>query len=223
MKTMKPIKMACASAFAAMLASAGVVYAQAQASESTSQPSSTSSSTPMSSGTNSSGTSAPAGESSAGASSSSAAGTSTAAGTLNSTDKKMMMQLAQANIAEIETAKLAQTQTKNPDVLAFAEKMIDDHMQAAEELAKLAQEKNVTLPGEPDAKHQALAKKMAKLEGDKFDKQYMAHAGMEDHQATIALLKRINTRAADPDLKALAGKMLPTVEEHLNTAKEKKQ
>jgi putative membrane protein len=80
----------------------------------------------------------------------------------------------------------------------------------------------VTLPAKPDSKHQAMAKKMSKLSDQQFDKQYMANAGVADHRATVALLKRIHTRATDPDLKALADKLLPTVEQHLSMAQQKK-
>ncbi|WP_165973701.1 DUF4142 domain-containing protein [Paucimonas lemoignei] len=142
--------------------------------------------------------------------------------TVSASDKRMMMELAQANIAEIETAKLAEKQTKNPDVLAFAKKMIEDHTQASNELTQLAQTKGVDLPQKPDSKHEALARKMAKLSDQQFDKQYMANAGVSDHRATISLLKRIQTKASDQDLKALAGKLLPTVEEHLTMAQPKK-
>lgn len=152
----------------------------------------------------------------------SAAKSSSAGKSVSGADKRMMMELAQANIAEIETAKLAQNQTKNPEVLAFAKKMIDDHTQASNELSQLAQSKGVTLPQKPDSKHQAMAKKLAKASEQQFDKQYMANAGVADHRSTIALLKRIQTKATDPDLKALAGKLLPTVEEHLTMAQPKK-
>jgi putative membrane protein len=140
---------------------------------------------------------------------------------VNSNDKKMMMELAQANIAEIETAKLAQRQTKNPDVLAFAKKMIEDHTQASNELAQLAQSKGVSLPDKPDSKHQAMAKKLSQLNGAKFDKQYMANAGVNDHRSALTLLKRIQTSASDPELKALAGKLQPTVELHLTMVQPK--
>ena len=176
--------------------------------------SSSSSSSPA---TSSSASGAAAGTDSAAKSSAAASGKSVSAA-----DKRMMMELAQANIAEIVTAKLAQNQTKNPEVLAFAKKMIDDHTQASNELSQLAQSKGVTLPQKPDSKHQAMAKKLAKASDQQFDKQYMANAGVADHRSTIALLKRIQTKATDPDLKALAAKLLPTVEEHLTMAQPKK-
>lgn len=152
----------------------------------------------------------------------SAAAGSGATAKLSAADRKMMTELAQANMAEIEMSKLAQQQTKNPEVLAFAQKMIDDHTQASEQLKELAQSKGVTLPTEPDAKHQAMAKKLSKLSDEKFDKQYMANAGRADHRKTANLLKRMQTKSQDPELKAFADKTLPIVEQHLNMARDGK-
>jgi putative membrane protein len=43
-------------------------------------------------------------------------------------------------------------------------------------------------------------------------------AGVGDHEATEKLLKKTQANAKDADLKALAGKMLPIVQGHLQHA-----
>ncbi|MBI1890847.1 MAG: DUF4142 domain-containing protein [Burkholderiales bacterium] len=131
-----------------------------------------------------------------------------------------MIELAQANNSEIAISQLAEQRSKNADVQAFAKKMIDDHTQASNDLQQLAQQKGVKLPETPDAKHQAMAKELSRLSAEQFDRQYMARAGTHDHQSTKALLERIRKNASDPDLRALADKVLPVVEEHLQAAKE---
>lgn len=133
-------------------------------------------------------------------------------------DVNLMRELAYANLAEIKAAKLAQSQSQNDQVKNFAQRMMDDHANALQELQKLAQQKGVSLPTEPDAQHKAEAKKLAALSGDKFDKRYMAKGGLSDHRNTHRLLTRVENRASDPDLKALASKMMPVVDQHLNMA-----
>jgi len=96
--------------------------------------------------------------------------------------------------------------------------MIDDHTQAQKDLEQLAQAKNVTLPTEPDKKHKNAAKKLSAMEGDKFDKAYLSQGGVTDHKETHRLLDQAQTKASDPDLKALVAKTKPVVEEHLTTA-----
>lgn len=137
---------------------------------------------------------------------------------VNSSDRNLMRELAYANLAEVEAAKIAQSQSQNDQVKNFAQRMMDDHTKALQELQQLAQQKGVALPTEPDAQHKAEAKKLAALSGDKFDKRYMAKGGLSDHHNTHRLLSRVQDRASDPDLKALASKMMPVVDQHLSMA-----
>ena len=88
------------------------------------------------------------------------------------------------------------------------------------EVTTLAQGKGVTLPTDVDAPHRAMAAKLEKLSGAAFDKAYMANAGVADHTKVHAKLKGFESKAKDADVKALAGKMLPTVEEHLHMVKD---
>lgn len=142
-----------------------------------------------------------------------------AASALNKADQKIVMDMARANMAEIEAGKLAVSKTQNAEVKTFAQQMIDDHTKALNDVKQLAQNKGVTLPTEPDSKHKAMAAKLGKMEGEAFDRAYMAQAGVSDHTKVHSKLTKDQARAKDPDVKALAAKMLPTVDQHLNSAK----
>ena len=133
-------------------------------------------------------------------------------------DSKIMTDLAHANIAEIETGKLALEKSQNEQVRKFAQHMIDEHMSALKELQTLAQAKGVTLPDGTDLKHKTMATALKVMSGNSFDTQYMKRAGVGDHQQTIELLQKAQKTAKDPELKAMAIKMLPTVREHLKMA-----
>jgi predicted outer membrane protein len=149
-----------------------------------------------------------------------AAGAAASGGTMAKADQKILMDMAQANISEIEAGKLAQSKSQNDQVKAFAQQMIDDHTKALTEVQALAQKKGVTLPTEPDAKHTAMAAKLEKMTGDAFDKAYMSQAGVSDHKKVHAMLVKDEKRAKDADLKALAAKMTPVVEQHLKSAQQ---
>ncbi|SFU94723.1 DUF4142 domain-containing protein [Pseudoduganella namucuonensis] len=135
--------------------------------------------------------------------------------TLAKADQRMLAQMAQANMAEIEAGKIALQKSQNNEVKAFAQKMIDDHGKGLQEVQAVAQSKNVTLPTEPDAKQKALAKKLNRLSGDAFDRTYTAEAGAKAHKATHAFVQKVQTDAKDADVKALAAKLEPTVAQHL--------
>ena len=140
---------------------------------------------------------------------------------LSKTDQQIVIGMARANMAEVEAGKLALANGESAEVKAYAQQMVDDHTKALADVTTLAQEKGVTLPTELDAKHKAMAAKLSKLKGAKFDHMYMAQAGVNDHKQVHAMLKKDEKRATDPAVKALASKMLPTVEQHLHTASEK--
>lgn len=209
-----------------LLATAPVVHAQTAAGSSGDTSSTRSETGKSSSGSSAqdsgtSGSSSAAG-STAGGESKAASKSSDTSGKLAKSDQEMMQKIAQTNIAEIETAKLAQEKSKNEEVRSFAKKMMDDHTTAQDELEKLAQSKGVTLPNKPDAKHQAAMKKMTTLSEKEFDKQYMSQAGEKDHREARKLLDRVSKQAKDEELKQYATKTIAAVDEHGKMAKEMK-
>lgn len=133
-------------------------------------------------------------------------------------DSKFMMTLATGGMNEITLSQTAVSKSTNEEVKSYAQKMIDDHTMAGDELKALAASKNVTLPMEADAKHMAMKTKLEGMTGDKFDMEYMK-AMVKDHEKTVALLQKESTGGKDEDAKAFAAKLLPTVQGHLDMAR----
>jgi putative membrane protein len=131
-----------------------------------------------------------------------------AADKLDSADASMLKDIAEANIAEVATGKIALDKTSNADIKSFAQMMVDDHS------------KGVKLPDSPSVKHKTVALELKALKGDTFDSRYVKQAGVGDHEATEKLLKKTQAQAKDADLKALASKMLPVVQAHLQHARQ---
>lgn len=138
---------------------------------------------------------------------------------LDRSDRKMLEDLAQGNIAAVEVGKMALEKSQNADVKKFAQQMVDDHGKALGEVQALATAKNVTLPDGPGTMAKAKATALKALSGNLFDKEYAKRAGVGDHESTVKLLQKIQKDGKDSDLKALASKMLPTVEQHLDMAR----
>lgn len=137
-----------------------------------------------------------------------------AASALNKADQRLVIAIARADMAEIGTGKLALANSQDAQVKAYAQQMVDDHSKTLADVTALAQNKGVNLPGAPDAAYKARVARLGKLKGSKFDRAYLAQAGV----AGLEALKKGAARATDPDLKALAAKMLPTVEQHVRQA-----
>ncbi len=142
-----------------------------------------------------------------------------AATAISASDKAFVKEAAIGGMAEVELGTLAKEKASNPDVKAFGDRMVTDHSKANDQLKQWAQQKNVTLPTDLDAKSKATHDRLAKLSGDAFDKAYMADM-VSDHNEDVAAFKRESAGAKDADLKAWAGKTLPTLEDHLKQAKD---
>jgi len=146
------------------------------------------------------------------------AGGAAATGKLSAGDTKFVHEAAAGGMAEVSLGKLAADKATNPDVKQFAQRMVDDHSKANDELKTLASQKGITLPADTDATHKATEARLSKLSGAAFDKAYMADM-VKDHDKDVAAFKHASTAAADADLKAWAGKTLPTLQEHQTQAK----
>jgi putative membrane protein len=139
---------------------------------------------------------------------------------LERADASMLREIAAANIAEVESGKLALEKSKGAEIKKFAQMMVDDHTKGLNDTKALAKTKGVDLSDGPDLKHKAVMVEFKALQGDTFDKQYVRQAGVADHEATEKLLKKTQSEAKDPDLKSLATKMLPVVQGHLRHAQQ---
>jgi len=128
-------------------------------------------------------------------------------------DGAFMQTAAMDGLAEVEHGRLATQNASAADVKQFAQRMVDDHSKAGDELKGLASKKGVSLPTELDQKHRAKHEELAKLKGAAFDKAYMSHM-VTAHQQAVALFQKESKGGSDADVKAWAAKTLPTLQEH---------
>jgi predicted outer membrane protein len=151
-----------------------------------------------------------------------AAGTALAqdkAAKLDRADRNFMEKAAAAGMAEVETGKLAASKAQNPDIKAFGQQMVDDHSKANDELKALASQKGVQLPASLDRKHAGEMKKLEKLTGADFDREYIRNAGTRDHADARKLFQKAQKDAKDPDVKAFADKYAPVIAKHEEAAR----
>ncbi|XLZ68081.1 DUF4142 domain-containing protein [Massilia sp. SR12] len=135
-------------------------------------------------------------------------------------DQKLLAELAVANMAEVEHARAALQKSRSERVKQFAQQMVDDHTKGLEAVRKVAAARNVKLPTELDAKHKAMANRLDKLSGERFDQAYMEQAGVAAHKEAHQLVSRAAASAQDSEVKALAGRLQPTIHQHLNNAEQ---
>ncbi len=172
------------------------------------------------------------------------AGTTGSNGVSNG-DKAFVNDVLSDGMAEVETAKLAKERAASPEVKQFAQMMIDDHTNAGKLIKQVAA--TYGIPEEPkiDDTHQALMDKLSKLNGADFDKEYIK-AMIDDHEDAVKDLRsrvdedrsvtdrlqgknpedrssvkpEVSDDKAKMSVNQWAANILPTVEHHLDRAKE---
>lgn len=149
-----------------------------------------------------------------------AQGKSKGAGALSATDKKFVTEAAQGGMEEVKLGNLALKNAQDTDVKSFGQHMVEDHSKANEELAGLAKSKHVTLPADVKPSDKALYNRLAKLHGRAFDKLYISEM-VKDHKKDVGEFQHASTACHDAELKAWAGKTLPTLEHHLQMAQDR--
>src|SRR5262245_37809352 len=96
-------------------------------------------------------------------------------------DQRFVTTVARDGIAEVELGKLAADKASSPEVKQFAQRMVDDHSKANDELKSLAQTKGITLPSAIASKEKSLENRLSKLSGPAFDRAYL-NAMVTDHR-----------------------------------------
>jgi len=136
---------------------------------------------------------------------------------LSAADKRFVTEAAEGGIAEVQLAQMAQQKTQDATVKTFAQRMIDDHTPNNEQLVKLATEKGLTPPTEPNASQQRMMTHLQGLSGAKFDHAYLA-GQIKAHRMMLKDFKQEAKNGTDPDLKAFATQTIPVIEQHLSLA-----
>jgi putative membrane protein len=102
-------------------------------------------------------------------------------------------------------------------VKEFGKKMEQDHSKLNKELQQLASTKNQQIPDKLEGKQKSTYDRLAKLSGEKFDREYMKTM-IDDHKTDVDKFKKQADKADDADVKKFAAKALPTLQQHLELA-----
>jgi putative membrane protein len=121
-----------------------------------------------------------------------------------------MEDAAKGGMHEVHMGHLGIERGQSQAVKGFSQRLINDHTMANQELAALAKQKGVSLPGD-------VSIPLAVKSGADFDKEF-GRAMIEDHQKDISAFEKEASSGSDPDVKNWASKTLPTLRAHLAEA-----
>ena len=123
---------------------------------------------------------------------------------------------AQASLVEIRTSEMALQKSKNADVKAFAQMMIDQHKAAGESLKAAASAAALAPPPETlDDFHMRRINDLTETDGDEdFDADYAA-LQVDAHNDAIKLFEGYSTKTGTVmQIKEFADKTMPTLTAH---------
>jgi putative membrane protein len=133
-------------------------------------------------------------------------------------DMEFANKAAAAGKAEVELAKVGTEKATDADVKTFADRLVQDHTKANEQLTQIMQSKNMEMPAEEPAEAKAEHDRISALSGAEFDREFMMH-WVSSHEKGIELYSTEAESGQDPELKQFAAETLPTLQEHLDEAK----
>jgi putative membrane protein len=103
-------------------------------------------------------------------------------------DGDFVHDLALKNMAAVELSRMALDRATNPDIKAFAQRMIDDHGAAGEKLKSAVSGHQIEWPAQLDEKYSETARDLTKKQGADFERDYVK-AMVEGHQDLAAKLE----------------------------------
>jgi len=133
----------------------------------------------------------------------------------DTTAKHFLIVASIGNLQETSAGQLATQMAKKPEVKAFAQMMVKDHGMSEQELLTLAKRKHIDLPA---AATGGIQPDLMLKNGANFDKMYV-HNMVSGHNNTAQTFQNYATTGKDPEVKAWAQKMLPTLKVHLEHIK----
>lgn len=136
------------------------------------------------------------------------------------TDQQFVDFAAQTDMAEANLGQLAQDNASSQDVKDYGQMLATDHTNDFSQLHAAAQSATLTVPDAIDSAHnKAMITPYQKLKGTAFDRHYIRDM-VAGHTKAIAVYKKEATNAQNDALKTYAQAALPTLQKHLDQAKD---
>jgi putative membrane protein len=139
---------------------------------------------------------------------------------LSKGDQKLMMEVAMGGMMQLEVSRIAVQKATDEDTRMLAEAEVAEQTGLKAKLMEIATAKSMTMPSAPDAKTQRMIAKMQGMSGADFDRAYIRESGVKGHQLLDKTMSKVESRATDPSLKALASAAHPLVRTHLQVSRD---
>lgn len=126
---------------------------------------------------------------------------------------------AQTDMMEAHLGQLAADQASAQGVKDYAQTLVTDHTNDYQQLSQAAGKAGDNVPKGLDAQHNRMIAPFEKLKGKAFDRRFLQEM-VTGHTQAIAQYKKEADNGQSADLKSYASQALPTLQKHLDGAKD---
>lgn len=126
---------------------------------------------------------------------------------------------AQTDMTEAHLGQMAADQATSQDVKDYAQTLVTDHTNDYNTVTSVAGKASLNVPKGLDPEHEKMVMPFHSLKGAAFDHKYISEM-VTGHTKAIAVYTKESNDAQSADLKAYASQTLPTLQKHLDRAKE---
>ena len=141
---------------------------------------------------------------------------------LTADDRQFVAQAAEGGMVEVQLGQLAQEKGQSEAVKQLGQTLVNDHQQANQQLQSIAQAKQIDIPSSLDQQHQQKISQLQSKSGAAFDHAFIQEV-IKDHTKDVAEFRTQSNKTQDSALKDFTSSTLPTLENHLQLAKQAQQ
>lgn len=138
---------------------------------------------------------------------------------LTEKDAQFVAAQLENNMAEVLAAQRALERSQNPNVRAFAQKMITDHNYAQNALQPIASMHHIQAPVALSDPHQEMLNRLSQLSGPAFDREYV-NIMVNDHALAISAFDAELPVVVDAHVSAWAQNTRPMLLQHHEIAQQ---
>lgn len=138
---------------------------------------------------------------------------------LDNQDRLFMEAVIRAGLFELRSGDLALQRASSEDVRAYARAVLGDQAAARAQLLAVAAAKSRAVPSVVGAGQQAVLAELKSAPTAAFDALYLEKVAVQGQSAVVALFKRAVRNSNDPDIRAYAANVLPTLQRRLEEAR----
>jgi len=138
----------------------------------------------------------------------------------------ILAQIHQANLREIAIGRMAEGKASTSEVRAYADQLVQDHINADQMVAAMAQKiganSHGATTGPREGRHESargklVEQKLSSATESGFERLFLQQTG-SDEQGLIHSLQQEREDASDDDIEALIDKLMPILEQHRDLA-----